>query len=119
MTADEVRTRLNAIVDPCSAAAGAPAGLVEMGLVRRVDVTPAPEGCAIGVTIGLTEPGCMMGASFVAQARDLLGGLPGVAGVDVELEQDCDWSPRDLDPRYSARLEAVRAARREAAASGP
>ena len=38
MTAEEVRALLNAIVDPCSLAAGAPAGIDEMGLVRDVEV---------------------------------------------------------------------------------
>jgi len=33
-----IRAALNEIVDPCSVVAGAPAGLDEMGLVRRLCV---------------------------------------------------------------------------------
>ena len=114
MNAEEIRAELNTIVDPCSVAAGAPAGLVDMGLVRGLEVDDTPGGCTIRLTIGLTEPGCMVGASFVSRARELLSELPGVARVDVSLEHDCDWSPRDLDPDYATRLRAARALRRAA-----
>lgn len=114
MTAAEVRARLNAIVDPCSLAAGAPAGIDEMGLVRAVNIKATPGGAVIRVRIGLTEPGCMIGASFVARAHECLEPLPGVASVEVTLEHDCDWTPADLDPGYARRLHAVREARRSA-----
>jgi hypothetical protein len=41
-----VRTTLNTIVDPCSRAAGAPAGIAEMGLVRQIEVHHSPGGRA-------------------------------------------------------------------------
>jgi len=113
MTATEVRRRLNAIIDPCSLAAGAPAGIDEMGLVRSVLVEESPAGATIRVRIGLTEPGCMMGAAFVARAHECLEQLPGVASVEVALEHDCDWTPADLDPAYARRLDAARAASRK------
>jgi metal-sulfur cluster biosynthetic enzyme len=108
VTAGEVRDLLNTIVDPCSVAAGAPAGLGDMGLIRAVEV----DDHTVSVTIGLTEPGCMMSASFVVRARELLAAQPGVEAVAVELEQDCDWSPALLDSHYAHRLDAVRARRR-------
>jgi metal-sulfur cluster biosynthetic enzyme len=114
MTAPEVRARLNTIVDPCSLAAGAPAGIDEMGLVRGVDVEATPGGAVIRVRIGLTEPGCMIGASFITRARECLASLPDVARVEVALEHDCDWTPADLDPGYALRLHAVRNARSRA-----
>jgi metal-sulfur cluster biosynthetic enzyme len=91
VTASEVRDLLNTIVDPCSVAAGAPAGLADMGLVRTVEV----DDHTVSVRIGLTEPGCMMGASFVVRARELLAAQPGVEAVTVEL--------------YERRLVALRA----------
>jgi metal-sulfur cluster biosynthetic enzyme len=100
----DVRALLDEIIDPCSIAAGAPAGLVEMGLVRGVEVTSMPAGDAITVRIGLTEPGCMMGASFVVRVREALEPLPGVARVDVELEHDSGWSP--CGPRRGLRAKA-------------
>jgi metal-sulfur cluster biosynthetic enzyme len=113
VTAGEVRDLLNTIVDPCSVAAGAPAGLGDMGLIRAVEV----DDRTVSVRIGLTEPGCMMGASFVVRARELLAAQPGVEAVTVELEQDCDWSPALLDAEYARRLAVVRGRRRPPQAS--
>jgi metal-sulfur cluster biosynthetic enzyme len=118
VTAAEVRAALDEIVDPCSVVAGAPAGLAEMGLVREVSVGESPAGAVVRVRIGLTEPGCMMGASFVVKARERLAALPGVARVDVELDHAADWHPSDADPAYQERLRSVRAERRAALERG-
>lgn len=109
---DVIRAELNEILDPCSVVAGAPAGLVEMGLVRGLSVKEAPNGLAVELRIGVTEPGCMMGASFAIKARERLEALAGVVAVDVQLDHTADWEPADIDPAYAERLAAVRAARR-------
>ena len=114
MTPAEVCAALDGIVDPCSVVAGAPAGIAEMGLVREVAIGECVEGTTVRVRIGLTEPGCMMGASFVVKARERLAALPGVARVDVELDHAADWHPSDADPAYQERLRVVRAERRAA-----
>jgi len=116
---DGVRAVLDEIIDPCSVAAGAPAGLDEMGLVRRLSVREAPGGVAIEVRIGVTEPGCMMGASFAINARERLEALAGVVAVDVALDHEADWEPGDLDPAYAVRLARVRAAKRQSASEQP
>jgi metal-sulfur cluster biosynthetic enzyme len=107
-----VRAALNEIVDPCSVVAGAPAGIGEMGLIRRLEVRDAPGGAAVEVHIGVTEPGCMMGASFAIRARERLEALAGVTDVDVRLDHAADWDPKDIDPTYAGRLAAIRAERR-------
>lgn len=112
VTKGQIRAQLNQIVDPCSLVAGAPAGLVELGLVRSLELRETPDGAAVRVRIGVTEPGCMMGASFAIKAREQLTALDGVASVDVELDHAGDWDPADIDPRYAERLAAVRAAKR-------
>jgi metal-sulfur cluster biosynthetic enzyme len=107
----EVRAALNDIVDPCSAAAGAPAGLDEMGLVREVEVRNGPSGARVRVTIGLTQPLCLMGIPFLKSARERLSGMPGVGEVEVSLASGIDWTPARLAPAYKQRLEQVRRAR--------
>ncbi len=107
-----VRAALNEILDPCSVVAGAPAGIGEMGLIRRLEVRDAPGGVAVEVHIGVTEPGCMMGASFAIRARERLEALAGVTDVDVRLDHAADWDPTDIDPAYAERLAAIRAERR-------
>jgi metal-sulfur cluster biosynthetic enzyme len=63
------------------------------------------------VRIGVTEPGCMMGASFVVKAQELLADLPGVSTVEVGLDHRADWQPDDIAPAYRLRLAEVRAGR--------
>jgi metal-sulfur cluster biosynthetic enzyme len=111
----DVRRALDAVLDPCSAVAGAPAGLDSMGLLRRVEVREGPTGAHVEVRIGLTDPTCLMGAPFLASARDVLAGMDGVASFDVELDDGEIWTERDLSPAYRERLERVRARKREAA----
>jgi metal-sulfur cluster biosynthetic enzyme len=114
VTEANVRAALDAVVDPCSVVAGAPAGLVQMGLVRALELSEGDAGATIRLRIGVTEPGCLMGASFAAQARAQLERLDGVARVEIELDHANDWMPSDIDRDYQRRLDAVRAARRAA-----
>jgi metal-sulfur cluster biosynthetic enzyme len=69
---------------------------------------------AVEVRIGVTEPGCMMGASFAIKARERLEALRGVVDVCVELDHEGDWEPADIDPAYAKRLSAIRTAKRDA-----
>jgi metal-sulfur cluster biosynthetic enzyme len=114
VTEAAVRAALDAVVDPCSVVAGAPAGLAEMGLLRALEISVQDGGTAIRLRIGVTEPGCLMGASFAAQARAQLERLEGVTHIEIELDHANDWMPSDMDPAYQGRLDTVRAARREA-----
>jgi metal-sulfur cluster biosynthetic enzyme len=115
LTERDVRSALNGIVDPCSAAAGAPAGLDEMGLVRDVRIDPTPSGASVRIVLGLTEPTCLMGIPFVKSARERIQALEGVAAVEVSLAAGFQWTPAELSPAYAARLERVREQRRRPA----
>ena len=107
-----VRAALDTVLDPCSEVAGVPAGILEMGLVRSLEVQNGPHGALVRVAIGVTEPTCLMGPSFVSGARERLAAVPGVARVEVTLSSDPDWSPLDMSPDYRARLTEHRRARR-------
>lgn len=107
----EVLDVLNRIVDPCSAAAGVPAGLVDMGLVRSVSVQQGEVGPLIEVALLTTHPFCMMGAVFISEATERLASLPGAPEVRVALDASVPWSPDLMKPDYAARLNANRAER--------
>lgn len=107
-TTEDIRTCLNSIVDPCSVAAGAPAGLIDMGLVRSIRHSQGRHGEKVEVVIAVTEYGCLLGASFAQSAYERLSSLPGVEHVDVRLDDRFDWSPADMTPEYSARLDEHR-----------
>jgi metal-sulfur cluster biosynthetic enzyme len=107
---------LEEIVDPCSTAAGVPAGLVSMGLVRSIQLpSPAAEGTGtLRVTLTMTEPGCLMAAIFAENARERLAPLAGTDGfhdvteVDVRLDTTQVWEQDDMAPEYRKRLAAAR-----------
>jgi metal-sulfur cluster biosynthetic enzyme len=108
----QVRAVLNGIVDPCSTAAGCPAGLDEMGLLRRVEVRGHDAVTDVHVVIGVTEFGCLMGAPFTREAYSRLEALPGVGVVIIELDQEFDWDLDDMRGDYRERLQQLRQRRR-------
>jgi metal-sulfur cluster biosynthetic enzyme len=107
-----VWARLESIIDPCSRASGAPAGLVSMGLVGAVTVDERPEGAHVRVTLYITEPGCIMGALFQLTAEQELLKLPGVSEVKVEVDYSHVWGPEQMAPEYRQRLSELRERRR-------
>ena len=113
ITESVVRAALNTIVDPCSRAAGCPAGLDEMGLVRAVEVRNSAAGAEVLVVIGVTEFGCLMSVPFATEAYKRLYALPGVSVVTVELDRAFDWDPDDMSRDYQQRLRVHRARRRQ------
>jgi metal-sulfur cluster biosynthetic enzyme len=106
----DVRAVLNQIIDPCSRVAGAPVGLVDMGLIRRLTVTPGAAAVDVRVVIGVTEYGCLLAPSFADEARKLLAGLPGIGLIDIELDAEFDWVPSDMSAAYRQHLAERRTA---------
>jgi metal-sulfur cluster biosynthetic enzyme len=103
-------TILNSIVDPCSVAAGAPAGLVDMGLVYALSAAQRADGhYELTLRLGATDPRCMMIAVFQREAADRLGAIEGVAAVHIQLEDREIWTPARFSAAYRARLAARRA----------
>jgi metal-sulfur cluster biosynthetic enzyme len=118
VTAEAVTAAINAIVDPCSRAAGIPAGLVDMGLIRALDVTGGQDGAVVRVVVGVTEYGCLLGPAFSDEIRRRVAALPGVREVVTELDDRFDWVPEDMSARYRAALARRRAAGRDHFAPG-
>jgi metal-sulfur cluster biosynthetic enzyme len=108
-----VRTVLDTIVDPCSRAAGAPAGISEMGMVPDIAFTQG-EGnkTDIAVRLIVTHPFCMMSHIFVKEIIDRLQAQPGVGTATVDFDPGSIWTPDLMQPDYAERLEAARAKRR-------
>lgn len=107
-----VQAALDGVTDPCSQAAGAPAGLVEMGLVRELVIASGDGGAHVVVTLTLTDPGCLLGSEFARAAQEAVAAVPGVALAEVCVDHRVDWDPSRMTPAYRARLEAVRERRR-------
>lgn len=103
-----VLAALDEIKDPCSVAAGVPAGLHEFGLVREVTISGGDGTVHVDVTLALTEPACLMGALFLRDARQRVQQLAEVDTVTVRLDPTFRWSEQSQSAGYRARLARFR-----------
>lgn len=107
----EILSVLDTIIDPCSIAAAAPAGISTLGIVRDIEIEgDSHSGFSILVRMGLTSPGCLMGAMFTAEAERRLLALPTVKSVRVDFVADFVWQPHHMDPVYREHLSRRRQA---------
>lgn len=82
-----VRERLDEIVDPCSEARGTDISIVEMGLLKRIEV----DGGTVHVELRITSPSCMMVGYFIEEATERVGALSGVEEVTLETDAGLSW----------------------------
>ena len=104
-TVEEVVASLREIVDPCSAATGVPLSIVDMGLLRHVEI----DGDEARVELRLTSPLCQQVPYFLMEIERLVGALDGVRSVTCDHDLGLEWTPALISPAASARLAARRA----------
>jgi probable FeS assembly SUF system protein SufT len=92
-----------------------PVNIVDLGLVYDMRVT-ALEGAdhqgaehpgadhQVDVQMTLTAPGCGMGTSIAADARQKILGIAGVAAANVDIVWDPPWNPQMISPEGRERL---------------
>lgn len=99
----EVVAALDGIVDPCSVAAGTPAGLAAMGIVEEVTI----DGDSVAITLLPTFAGCLFAGLFAQQAEERVGALPWCERVGVRLVGDRIWTDERMSPALLARRRHV------------
>ena len=72
-----------------------PVNIVDLGLIYDVDVADdeSGKGKRVAVKMTLTAPGCGMGPTIAADARQRIVTLPGVTDADVMVVWDPQWAP--------------------------
>lgn len=93
---EAVKKALNDIHDPCSVAAGHPLGLVDMGLVQKLEVSD--EG-SVNVVLRMTFAGCMMIPHLAGAAEESIAIIPGVTSSFVDVDTAITWTPSDMKQR--------------------
>lgn len=106
---ETVMQTLEAIIDPCSIASGAPGGLVSMGLVGDVSFREAANGADVDIVLFVTEPGCMMSAFFQITAKQKLEALSEIRTANVSIDYGHVWDPQQMTEEYRDKLNAYRA----------
>lgn len=94
-----VRDRLDEIVDPCSEARGTDISIVEMGLLKRIEI----EDGTVHIELRITSPSCMMVGYFIEQAQERVGGLEGVKKVTLETDAGMQWRDEMMAPEAKER----------------
>lgn len=97
-----IMAALDEIKDPCSVAAGSPLGLVEMGLIKRLDISRNGD---VAISLRLTAPFCHMIAFFQRETTERIGTLPGVTAVSLAMDNGLDWSPDHMSSSGRAKRE--------------
>jgi metal-sulfur cluster biosynthetic enzyme len=101
---EQVMAVLHEIVDPCSLATSHPLSIVDLGLIRKVDV----DGGEVRVVMGTTGPGCLYYPDLASSIHRTIESLPGVSQADVELDTTFVWGPEAMAPdARQRRLEGL------------
>jgi metal-sulfur cluster biosynthetic enzyme len=58
----------------------------------------------VAIEMTLTTPGCPLHASIEADVKRVLGAVPGVEGVTVELVWEPPWTPAAMSDRAKRAL---------------
>jgi metal-sulfur cluster biosynthetic enzyme len=83
----QARNRLDEVVDPCSEARGTDISIVEMGLLKSIEVSDGH----VHIDLRITSPSCMMVGYFIEQAEQRVGSLDGVEEVTLSTDAGMDW----------------------------
>jgi len=103
-TVERVRRELDDIVDPCSAARGTDISIVELGLVKDIEITDGD----VEVEMRVTSPGCMMVPFFHREIDERVGSLPGVTHTGLTTDAGMEWHPDMMSDEARARREERR-----------
>ena len=101
---ERILAELDQIKDPCSVASGSPLGLVEMGLIKQLEISETGE---VHIQLCLTAPFCHMIAFFKKESSVRIGRLQGVTSVSLAPDNGLDWSPKRMSPAAQARREKL------------
>jgi metal-sulfur cluster biosynthetic enzyme len=101
-----VREQLDTIVDPCSEARGTDISIVEMGLLKKIEI----EEGVVDIELRITSPSCMMVGYFIEQATERVGDLPGVEAVNLGTDAGLSWREGMMSERAKERRREHQAA---------
>lgn len=81
-----------------------PVNIVDLGLVYSMEISETGGRKRADVKMTLTAPGCGMGPSIAADAKQKILGLSEIAEAEVEVVWEPQWNPSMITPEGKARL---------------
>jgi len=104
ITVEAVHAALEGVVDPCSVATGVPLSILDMGLLRGVEI----RGDQVLVDLRLTSPLCHQAPYFIMEVEQRVGALAGVRSVVCRTDVGVAWEPAMMRQDAVRRLAARR-----------
>ena len=71
-------------------------GIVDLGLIYGVDISPQPEGDEVKLTMTFTSPFCPYGPQLKSSVQRTVATLPGVKTATVSIVFTPPWDPRTM-----------------------
>jgi len=71
-------------------------GIVDLGLIYGVDITPQPAGDDVKLTMTFTSPFCPYGPQLRAMVHKAVASVPGVSQATVNIVFTPPWDPRTM-----------------------
>jgi metal-sulfur cluster biosynthetic enzyme len=104
LTETDILTALRDCFDPAL-----PCNIVDLGLVRSIDVTPdhaapgagipgVPQKHRIAIALALTSPTDDATAQLAAQVANRIAGLEEAGDTQVTIVNEPAWTPREITP---------------------
>ncbi|MDX6765473.1 MAG: iron-sulfur cluster assembly protein [Candidatus Methylacidiphilales bacterium] len=81
-----------------------PVNIVDLGLVYSMVLSDAAGGKRVDVKMTLTAPGCGMGPSIAADAKQKILSLKEISEAEVEVVWEPQWNPSMISPEGKQRL---------------
>ena len=91
LSEDSIREQLKKVIDPELFV-----NIVDLGLIYGVEMQPSaqsPEAVDVRIEMTMTSPMCPAGPQLVAQSKQAVEELAGVAEVEVKVVMEPPWTP--------------------------
>ena len=69
-----------------------PIDIVNLGLIYGIDI----DGGNVRITMTMTAPGCPASTQIASESKILVGEIPGVENVEIDLVWDPPWDPSKM-----------------------
>jgi metal-sulfur cluster biosynthetic enzyme len=115
--AELILAAANQILEPCGLAQGLSVGMVDMGLIRGVDVEQKGSNWSVRVRARVTSPDCLHFVYFERELRAAIAAIADFEKIDVEWIDGSDWTPDDMSPQLREQMNDRRRKQLKAMAS--
>lgn len=100
---ERIRDKLCTVVDPCSAATGSNLDVVEMGLIKSIDI----EDGHVEIAMRLTTPSCHMLPYFFEEIEGRVSDIESVESVTLETDGGFEWHHGMMSDEAKAKRQKV------------